>query len=101
MSLKTCRLDEGDCETEVRNEDCVGSKRGQSCEDDVNGAKEGQKEELEGAKVRRFFADPPWLRYSRLGSGSGMSLTFRKMIDERRKDEGERVVMRSESWHKG
>ena len=52
-------------------------------------------------EVQKFFAGPPWLRHSRLESGSWMCSTYRKMNGEGRKNEEEGVMMRSESWHKG
>ena len=101
MLREACRFDKGDCEKKVRNEELFSSRRGRGLEGDVEKTKDGQKREREEAKVRRFFADPPWLRYSRLGSGSGMSSAFRKMNDGERKNEEEKVVLRSESWHTG
>ena len=52
-------------------------------------------------EVQAFFAEPPWLRYSRLESGSWMGSAYCKMHDEGRKDEDENKIMESESWHKG
>ena len=52
-------------------------------------------------EVRKLFAGPPWLRYSRLESGSWMCSAYHRMNDEGKEDEEERMVMKSESWHKG
>ena len=51
-------------------------------------------------EVQKFFAGPPWLRYSRLESGSWMSSAYDRMNDGGRKDEEEKMVMENGSWHK-
>ena len=110
MSSGGGRLEKDKHERKVKDEVCEGIGRGkesdadkknQSSGGDMKGPGDEWKEVRVEAEVRRFFADPPWLRYSRLGAGSWMCSAYRKMSDKERKDEEEKVTMKSESWHKG